>query len=213
MINGVDISAKDTDIRKIRRNIGMVFQHFNLFPNMNVLQNITLAPVQLGKMSKEEAKEAAYHYLDLVGLREKADANPSNLSGGQQQRVAIARALAMKPDVMLFDEPTSALDPEMVGDVLEVLGTSPDGLLLDEAYIKKCNMLQFDLGKEIPKLWQLMTVSISVIFKRTPEWAPYYQSAEMLEWMRDALIFARDLVARRRVFERVALAAAGCTGV
>ncbi len=99
----------------------MVFQHFNLFPNMNVLENITLAPVQLGKMTKEEAEKDAMHYLDLVGLADKAGADPTKLSGGQKQRVAIARALAMKPDVMLFDEPTSALDPEMVGDVLEVM--------------------------------------------------------------------------------------------
>lgn len=120
-VDGYDIADPQVDINKVRQNIGMVFQHFNLFPNMTVLQNITLAPVQLGKMSKEEAKKAAYHYLDLVGLREKADANPSKLSGGQQQRVAIARALAMNPQVMLFDEPTSALDPEMVGDVLDIM--------------------------------------------------------------------------------------------
>lgn len=99
----------------------MVFQHFNLFPNMNVLENITLAPVQLGKMTKEEAEKDAMHYLDLVGLADKAGADPTKLSGGQKQRVAIARALAMKPDVMLFDEPTSALDPEMVDEVLKVM--------------------------------------------------------------------------------------------
>ena len=120
-VNGYDLTEKTTNVDQVRENIGMVFQHFNLFPNMNVLQNITLAPVELGKMSKDEAKKAAMHYLDIVGLSEKADANPTKLSGGQQQRVAIARALAMKPDVMLFDEPTSALDPEMVGDVLEVM--------------------------------------------------------------------------------------------
>lgn len=120
-VDGYDIADPKVNINQVRQNIGMVFQHFNLFPNMNVLQNITLAPVELGKMSKDEAKKAAMHYLDIVGLSEKADANPTKLSGGQQQRVAIARALAMKPDVMLFDEPTSALDPEMVGDVLEVM--------------------------------------------------------------------------------------------
>ncbi|MCD7129614.1 amino acid ABC transporter ATP-binding protein [Limosilactobacillus agrestis] len=120
-VDGYDIADPQVNINKVRENIGMVFQHFNLFPNMNVLANITLAPVQLGKLTTEEAKKAAMHYLDLVGLADKADADPTKLSGGQQQRVAIARALAMRPDVMLFDEPTSALDPEMVGDVLEVM--------------------------------------------------------------------------------------------
>lgn len=120
-VDGYDIADPKVNINKVRENIGMVFQHFNLFPNMSVLDNITLAPVQLGKASKEEAEEEALHYLDLVGLKEKASVNPQTLSGGQKQRVAIARALAMKPDVMLFDEPTSALDPEMVGDVLEVM--------------------------------------------------------------------------------------------
>lgn len=120
-IDGYDIADQQVNINKVRENIGMVFQHFNLFPNMNVLENITLAPVQLGKMTKEEAEKDAMHYLDLVGLADKAGADPTKLSGGQKQRVAIARALAMKPDVMLFDEPTSALDPEMVGDVLEVM--------------------------------------------------------------------------------------------
>ena len=120
-IDGYDIADPQVNINKVRENIGMVFQHFNLFPNMNVLENITLAPIQLGKMTKEEAEKDAMHYLDLVGLADKAGADPTKLSGGQKQRVAIARALAMKPDVMLFDEPTSALDPEMVGDVLEVM--------------------------------------------------------------------------------------------
>ncbi|WP_304250228.1 amino acid ABC transporter ATP-binding protein [Limosilactobacillus gastricus] len=121
IIDGYDIANPKTNIDLVRQNIGMVFQHFNLFPNMSVLENITLAPVQLKKMTKEEAKTAALKYLEMVGLSDKADANPTSLSGGQKQRVAIARALAMKPDVMLFDEPTSALDPEMVGDVLEVM--------------------------------------------------------------------------------------------
>ena len=121
IIDGYDIADPKTNIDLVRQNIGMVFQHFNLFPNMTVLENITLAPVQLKKMTKEEAKSAALKYLEMVGLSDKADANPTSLSGGQKQRVAIARALAMKPDVMLFDEPTSALDPEMVGDVLEVM--------------------------------------------------------------------------------------------
>lgn len=120
-IDGYDIADKHTNIDLVRQNIGMVFQHFNLFPNMTVKQNITLAPTQLKKMTKEEADEAALKYLDVVGLKDKADVYPTTLSGGEKQRVAIARALAMKPDVMLFDEPTSALDPEMVGDVLEVM--------------------------------------------------------------------------------------------
>lgn len=120
-VDGYDIADPKVNINKVRENIGMVFQHFNLFPNMSVLENITLAPTQLGKGSKEEAKRDAMHYLELVGLESKADVNPQTLSGGQKQRVAIARALAMKPDVMLFDEPTSALDPEMVGDVLAVM--------------------------------------------------------------------------------------------
>lgn len=122
-IDGYDIADKHTNIDLVRQNIGMVFQHFNLFPNMTVKQNITLAPTQLKKMTKEEADEAAPKYLDVVGLKDKADVYPTTLSGGEKQRVAIARALAMKPDVMLFDEPTSALDPEMVGDVLEVMQT------------------------------------------------------------------------------------------
>ncbi|QAR22870.1 amino acid ABC transporter ATP-binding protein [Limosilactobacillus fermentum] len=122
-IDGYDIADKHTNIDLVRQNIGMVFQHFNLFPNMTVKQNITLAPTQLKKMTKEKADEAALKYLDVVGLKDKADVYPTTLSGGEKQRVAIARALAMKPDVMLFDEPTSALDPEMVGDVLEVMQT------------------------------------------------------------------------------------------
>ncbi|XJS11154.1 amino acid ABC transporter ATP-binding protein [Aerococcaceae bacterium WGS1372] len=120
-INGVDISQKDANINKVRENIGMVFQHFNLFPHLSVRDNITLAPVELGKLSKEEADKKALELLAQVGLAEKADAYPNSLSGGQKQRVAIARALAMDPDIMLFDEPTSALDPEMVGDVLNVM--------------------------------------------------------------------------------------------
>lgn len=120
-VDGYDIADKRTNIDLVRQNIGMVFQHFNLFPNMTVLENVTLAPIQLKKANKEQAVEEALHYLEIVGLKEKANVNPKTLSGGQKQRVAIARALAMKPDVMLFDEPTSALDPEMVGDVLEVM--------------------------------------------------------------------------------------------
>lgn len=120
-VDGYDIADPSVNINKVRENIGMVFQHFNLFPNMSVIDNITLAPVQLKKADKATAEKDALHYLDIVGLKDKANVNPQTLSGGQKQRVAIARALAMKPDVMLFDEPTSALDPEMVGDVLEVM--------------------------------------------------------------------------------------------
>ena len=121
IVDGYLISDKHTDINKVRENIGMVFQHFNLFNNKNVIQNITLAPVELKLMSKEEAKEKGMQLLKRVGLDSKAEAYPSQLSGGQKQRVAIARALAMNPDIMLFDEPTSALDPEMVGEVLAVM--------------------------------------------------------------------------------------------
>lgn len=121
IVDGKDITNTETDINKVREDIGMVFQHFNLFPHLSVLDNITLAPIQLNKQNKEEARAKALELLDTVGLSEKADAFPSSLSGGQKQRVAIARALAMNPDIMLFDEPTSALDPEMVGDVLEVM--------------------------------------------------------------------------------------------
>ena len=115
------INDKKININRVRENIGMVFQHFNLFANMNVLDNLMLAPVDLKKASKEEARERALKLLETVGLSDKAESYPSQLSGGQKQRVAIARALAMNPDIMLFDEPTSALDPEMVGEVLEVM--------------------------------------------------------------------------------------------
>ncbi len=120
-IDGVNVADKKTDLNAVRQNVGMVFQHFNLFPHMNVLANITLAPVELKKMTKEEAEKKGMELLKRVGLDEKANAYPPQLSGGQKQRVAIARALAMNPDIMLFDEPTSALDPEMVGEVLAVM--------------------------------------------------------------------------------------------
>lgn len=120
-VNGHNISDPNININKARENVGMVFQHFNLFPHLNTLDNITLAPVELGKLTKSEAEAKAHELLNLVGLDDKAEAYPASLSGGQKQRVAIARALAMDPDVMLFDEPTSALDPEMVGEVLEVM--------------------------------------------------------------------------------------------
>ena len=121
IIDGHDVTDKHTDINKVRENIGMVFQHFNLFNHLTVLKNMTLAPVHLKLLSKEEAKDKAYKLLERVGLADKAEAFPSQLSGGQKQRVAIARALEMNPDIMLFDEPTSALDPEMVGEVLAVM--------------------------------------------------------------------------------------------
>lgn len=118
---GEDITDKKKDINKLREKMGMVFQQFNLFPHKTILENITISPIKVKGLSKEEAEEKAYKLLDKVGLREKAHAYPGSLSGGQKQRIAIARALAMEPDVMLFDEPTSALDPEMVGEVLNVM--------------------------------------------------------------------------------------------
>ena len=121
LIDGVDITDKKADINKVRERVGMVFQHFNLFNNMNVLRNLMLAPVDLKKTDKADARKRAMKMLERVGLADKAEAFPRQLSGGQKQRVAIARALCMKPDIMLFDEPTSALDPEMVGEVLEVM--------------------------------------------------------------------------------------------
>ena len=118
---GIEVTNPKTDIDSIRRKMGMVFQHFNLFPNMTIKRNITLAPVRTGLMKQAEADEVAMQLLRRVGLEEKADAYPNQLSGGQKQRIAIVRALAMNPKVLLFDEPTSALDPEMVGEVLEVM--------------------------------------------------------------------------------------------
>ena len=121
IVDGYELSDPKTDVDKVREDIGMVFQHFNLFPHMTVLENITFAPIELGKESKEEAEKHAMELLEQVGLADKRDAKPESLSGGQKQRVAIARSLAMNPDIMLFDGPTSALDPEMVGDVLNVM--------------------------------------------------------------------------------------------
>ncbi|MFD2445980.1 amino acid ABC transporter ATP-binding protein [Bacillus sp. CGMCC 1.16607] len=120
-INNKDITDKKADIMSVRQNVGMVFQHFHLFPHKTVMQNLTYAPIKVKGLSKQEAEKLALELLDKVGLAEKANEYPTRLSGGQKQRVAIARALAMQPDVMLFDEPTSALDPEMVKEVLEVM--------------------------------------------------------------------------------------------
>ncbi len=131
VVDGNDITSRQININKVRENIGMVFQHFNLFNNLNVLDNLTLAPVQLKKCSKEEATQRAMKMLKKVGLEDRGDSYPSQLSGGQKQRVAIARALCMEPDVMLFDEPTSALDPEMVGEVLQVMkDLAADGMTM-----------------------------------------------------------------------------------
>jgi len=120
-VNGISVGEKKSDINQLRRNIGMVFQHFYLYPHKTVLKNITLAPMKVLGKSEEEATDTAKHYLNKVGILDKANAYPSQLSGGQQQRVAIARGLAMNPEIMLFDEPTSALDPEMIGEVLDVM--------------------------------------------------------------------------------------------
>ena len=157
---GVDITDKDTNIDKHRQKMGMVFQHFNLFPHKTILENITLGPIKLLKQSKEEAEKKGMQLLEMVGLTDKANAYPSQLSGGQKQRIAIVRSLAMEPDVMLFDEPTSALDPEMVGEVLEIMKKlAKDGMtmvvvthemgfakevadrviFIDEGIIKECN--------------------------------------------------------------------------
>ena len=130
-VDGIDVNDPKNDINKIRQNLGMVFQQFNLFPHKTVLQNLTMAPCRLRGMPRKEAEELALSLLNKVGISDKAHAYPSMLSGGQQQRVAIARALAMQPELMLFDEPTSALDPEMVGEVLDVMGNlARDGMTM-----------------------------------------------------------------------------------
>lgn len=131
IFEGANLTDKNVDISLHRQKMGMVFQHFNLFPHLTILENITIAPIKVKKVDKKEIEEEALRLLDLVGLKDKANAYPSSLSGGQKQRIAIVRALAMKPDVMLFDEPTSALDPEMVGEVLEVMkNLAKDGMTM-----------------------------------------------------------------------------------
>ncbi|MDE6889941.1 MAG: amino acid ABC transporter ATP-binding protein [Eubacterium sp.] len=131
IFEGTDITKKGVDINKIRQQMGMVFQHFNLFPHLSIIDNITLAPLQLKLMDKDAAREEALRLLGIVNLKEKANAYPGQLSGGQKQRIAIVRSLALKPKMMLFDEPTSALDPEMVGEVLEVMkGLADDGMTM-----------------------------------------------------------------------------------
>ncbi|EIT86341.1 glutamine ABC transporter ATP-binding protein [Fictibacillus macauensis ZFHKF-1] len=130
-VNGQSVNARETNINTLRKNIGMVFQHFNLYPHMTVLQNITLAPKKALGITDEEAKKTAMLYLEKVGIPDKANSYPSQLSGGQQQRVAIARGLALHPSIMLFDEPTSALDPEMIGEVLDVMkALAKDGMTM-----------------------------------------------------------------------------------
>ena len=130
-VDGVNIMDKKVDINKIRQKVGMVFQHFNLFPNLTILENITLAPAKTGQMTAEEAEKKAMELLERVGLSDKAKAYPDTLSGGQKQRIAIVRALAMNPEILLFDEPTSALDPEMVGEVLSLMqDLAKDGMTM-----------------------------------------------------------------------------------
>lgn len=123
IVDNIKVHDANADINLVRQEVGMVFQHFNLYPHKTVLENITLAPIKVRKLSKPEAVKTAMEYLEKVGIADKATAYPAQLSGGQQQRVAIARGLAMRPEVMLFDEPTSALDPEMIGEVLDVMRT------------------------------------------------------------------------------------------
>lgn len=131
IVDGVDMTDRSTNITKARQHIGMVFQQFNLYPHLSIIDNLTLAPRKIQKLSKQEAEEKAMRYLTRVGLAEKRDAFPVQLSGGQQQRVAIARALTMEPNILLFDEPTSALDPEMIGEVLDViLKLSDEGITM-----------------------------------------------------------------------------------
>jgi polar amino acid transport system ATP-binding protein len=162
-IDGRDIHAKGLDVNALRAGIGFVFQHFNLFPHLTVLENCTLAPVSLKRATPKEAVEIAMGLLDQVGLAHKRDAYPSALSGGQQQRVAIARALAMRPPVMLFDEPTSALDPEMVGEVLQVMRT-----LADSGMTMVCVTHEMGFAREVADRIVFMSEG-RILERATPE--------------------------------------------
>ena len=163
IFNGVDIADKNVDINVHRQKMGMVFQHFNLFPNMTILRNMTVAPMTLLKKSKEEAEAKAMELLSRVGLADRADAYPSQLSGGQKQRVAIVRALCMEPEVMLFDEPTSALDPEMVGEVLDVMKS-----LAREGMTMACVTHEMGFAREVASKVVFMDDGI-IIEEGTPD--------------------------------------------
>ena len=162
-LDGVDITSPETDINKLRQNMGMVFQHFNLFPHLTILGNMTIAPVKLGKLSKEDAEKKAMELLGRVGLADRANAYPSQLSGGQKQRIAIVRALEMDPEVMLFDEPTSALDPEMVGEVLEVMKQ-----LAKEGMTMVCVTHEMGFAREVASRVMFMADG-KVVLDDTPE--------------------------------------------
>ncbi len=161
--NGTDITSKATDINKLRQKMGMVFQHFNLFPHLTILKNMTLGPIKLRGMSKTEAEKRSKILLGRVGLEDRADAYPSQLSGGQKQRIAIVRALAMDPDVMLFDEPTSALDPEMVGEVLDVMKN-----LADAGMTMVCVTHEMGFAREVGTRVIFMDCG-TIIEENTPE--------------------------------------------
>jgi polar amino acid transport system ATP-binding protein len=162
-IEGKDIMSPSTDINRLRQKMGMVFQHFNLFPHLTILRNMTIAPMKLHGLSKEEAEKKALALLDRVGLADRANAYPSQLSGGQKQRIAIVRALAMDPDVMLFDEPTSALDPEMVGEVLDVMKN-----LADAGMTMVCVTHEMGFAREVGTRVIFMDCG-TIIEENTPE--------------------------------------------
>ena len=162
-IEGKDIMSPSTDINRLRQKMGMVFQHFNLFPHLTVLRNMTIAPMKLHGLSKEAAEKKALALLDRVGLADRANAYPSQLSGGQKQRIAIVRALAMDPDVMLFDEPTSALDPEMVGEVLDVMKN-----LADAGMTMVCVTHEMGFAREVGTRVIFMDCG-TIIEENTPE--------------------------------------------
>ncbi len=163
IVNGQDLADKKTKINKVRQQAGMVFQHFNLFPHKTILENITIGPIQVKKMSKKEADEKAMKLLEKVKIPHQADKYPGELSGGQQQRVAIARSLAMEPEVILFDEPTSALDPEMIGEVLDVMKS-----LADENYTIVCVTHEMGFAKEVADRVVFMAEGM-ILEEGTPE--------------------------------------------